>query len=54
MEIEFKKIELGDQELISHFFAHHTSRSCERTFTNVYVGKVLRRVLCRGRRVAGI
>ena len=37
MEIEFKKIELEDQELISHFFAHHTSRSCERTFTNVYL-----------------
>ncbi len=37
MEIEFKKIELTDKELISHFFAHHTSRSCERTFTNVYL-----------------
>ncbi len=37
MEIGFKKIELQDKELISHFFAHHTSRSCERTFTNVYL-----------------
>lgn len=37
VEIEFKKIELKDKEVISHFFAHHTSRSCERTFTNVYL-----------------
>ena len=35
MEITFKKTELEDKDLISHFFAHHTSSSCERTFTNV-------------------
>ena len=34
---QFKRAELEDQEIISHYFEHHTSRSCERTFANVYL-----------------
>ena len=36
-EIQFKRAELEDKDIISHYFAHHTSRSCERTFANVYL-----------------
>ena len=36
-EIQFKRAELEDKEIISHYFRHHTSRSCERTFANVYL-----------------
>ena len=36
-EIQFKRAELEDKEVISHYFKHHTSRSCERTFANVYL-----------------
>lgn len=36
-EIHFKRAELEDKEIISHYFNHHTSRSCERTFVNVYL-----------------
>lgn len=36
-EIKFKRAELEDKELISHYFKHHTSRSCERTFVNVFL-----------------
>lgn len=36
-EIEFRKILLEDKEKITHYFQHHTSRSCERTFVNVYL-----------------
>ena len=34
---QFKRAELENQEIISHYFEHHTSRSCERTFANVYL-----------------
>ena len=37
IELNFKRAELEDRELISHYFKHHTSRSCERTFVNVYL-----------------
>ena len=37
IEINFRKAELADRELITHYFIHHTSRSCERTFANVYL-----------------
>lgn len=37
LEIDFRKAELKDKELITEFFKNHTSRSCERTFTNVYL-----------------
>lgn len=37
IEIDFRKAELKDKELITEFFRNHTSRSCERTFTNVYL-----------------
>lgn len=37
LEIDFRKAELKDKELITRFFRNHTSRSCERTFTNVYL-----------------
>ena len=36
-EIQFKRPELVDREIITHYFDHHTSRSCERTFANVYL-----------------
>ena len=36
-EINFKRAELEDKEIISHYFNHHTSRSCERTFVNVFL-----------------
>lgn len=36
-EIHFKRAELSDKEIISRYFEHHTSRSCERTFANVYL-----------------
>lgn len=36
-KIQFKRAELEDKDIISHYFAHHTSRSCERTFANVYL-----------------
>ena len=36
-EIPFKRPELADREIITHYFEHHTSRSCERTFANVYL-----------------
>lgn len=36
-EIQFKRAELEDKEIISHYFKHHTSRSCERTFVNVFL-----------------
>ena len=36
-EVQFKRAELEDKDIISHYFAHHTSRSCERTFANVYL-----------------
>lgn len=35
--INFKRAELSDKELISGYFRHHTSRSCERTFVNVFL-----------------
>ena len=37
IEIAFKRAELEDKETISQYFDHHTSRSCERTFANVYL-----------------
>lgn len=36
-EIQFKRAELEDKEIISKYFKHHTSRSCERTFVNVFL-----------------
>lgn len=36
-EIQFKRAELEDKEIISRYFNHHTSRSCERTFVNVFL-----------------
>ena len=37
IELNFKRAELEDKEIISHYLKHHTSRSCERTFVNVYL-----------------
>lgn len=37
IELKFQKPRLSDQELISRYFNHHTSRSCERTFANIYL-----------------
>lgn len=37
VEPEFKRPELDDQELIHSYFALAPSRSCERTFVNVYL-----------------
>lgn len=36
-EIQFKRAELEDKEIITKYFKHHTSRSCERTFVNVFL-----------------
>lgn len=36
-EIEFKRPELEDKEIISSYFRKYPSRSCERTFVNVYL-----------------
>ncbi len=33
----FKRPELEDKEIISYYFAQAPSRSCERTFVNVYL-----------------
>src|SRR5699024_10698958 len=37
LEYDFKRPQLEDKEIISHYFKHHTSRSCERTFVNVFL-----------------
>ena len=36
-EFNFKRAELEDKDIITHYFKHHTSRSCERTFVNVFL-----------------
>ena len=36
-EILFKRPELKDQEIITFYFEKSPSRSCERTFANVYL-----------------
>lgn len=36
-EVEFKRPELEDKEIISSYFRKYPSRSCERTFVNVYL-----------------
>lgn len=36
-EIQFKRPEIEDKELISSFFKNYPSRSCERTFVNVFL-----------------
>ena len=37
LEYDFKRPQLEDKEIIKHYFRHHTSRSCERTFVNVFL-----------------
>lgn len=37
LEYDFKRPQLEDKEIITHYFRHHTSRSCERTFVNVFL-----------------
>ena len=37
MELEFKRPQLEDKELIEHYFRTYPSRSCERTFINVFL-----------------
>ncbi len=37
MDIPFKRPELGDKSLIDRYFAIDQSRSCERSFANVYL-----------------
>ena len=36
-EIQFKRPELSDREMIHSYFMKYPSRSCERTFVNVYL-----------------
>ena len=36
-EIQFKRPELSDREMIHSYFKKYPSRSCERTFVNVYL-----------------
>lgn len=35
-EIQFKRPEIEDRELIESYFRKYPSRSCERTFVNVF------------------
>ena len=37
IEINFKKPEIEDKELITSFFKRYPSRNCERTFANTYL-----------------
>ena len=37
IEAEFRRPELRDQELISWYFRQYPSRSCDRTFANVFL-----------------
>ena len=37
LEINFKKPEIEDKELITSLFKKYTSRNCERTFANTYL-----------------
>lgn len=37
LEYDFKRPQLEDKEIITHYFKHYTSRSCERTFVNVFL-----------------
>ena len=37
MQFQFKKTELEDREIITSYFGKAPSRSCERTFANVYL-----------------
>lgn len=37
MEINFKRPQLTDREIITHYFRTYPSRSCDRTFVNVYL-----------------
>lgn len=37
LEFDFKRPQLEDKEIITGYFRHHTSRSCERTFVNVFL-----------------
>lgn len=36
-EIQFKKTELEDKEIITQYFSRYPSRSCDRTFVNVFL-----------------
>lgn len=36
-EYNFKRTELEDKEVISDYFKQYPSRSCERTFVNVFL-----------------
>ena len=36
-EIQFKRPEIEDRELIESYFRKYPSRSCERTFVNVFL-----------------
>ncbi|MGN1378577.1 MAG: DUF2156 domain-containing protein [Dorea sp.] len=36
-EIQFKRAQLEDKEIITRYFTNYTSRSCERTFANVFL-----------------
>ena len=36
-DIQFKKIELEDRELLHSYFTQYPSRSCEKTFANAYL-----------------
>ena len=36
-EVQFKRAQLEDKEIITRYFTNHTSRSCERTFANVFL-----------------
>ena len=37
-DIIFKRTELEDKKIMTKYFDEHPSRSCERTFVNVFYG----------------
>lgn len=37
IEIDFRKVQLEDREVITDYFRRYPSRSCERTFVNAYL-----------------
>ena len=37
MELEFRKPELADREMVNRYFRMNRNRSCEYTFANLYL-----------------
>ena len=46
IEIDFKKIELEDKDLITHYFKHHTGRSRAYICECIFMGAILSCEVC--------